>query len=416
MQLEAMLDTALRRARAVDPFDTVCIAVSGGGDSMALLHMAADWGRANDCAVTALTVDHGLRDASAGEAAMVARTCAGLGVAHDTLVWTRPETLSQNNLPAAARAARYDLIAGHVNANGPVLLAHTRDDVAETFLMRLARGSGVDGLARMKADWQDRGQRWLRPFLEVERAALRDWLSKRGIAWVEDPTNEDQSYERARVRAGLRDLGIDSTRIADTSARLASAREVLRRFAQDAARDICRTCAGDVIFDWSKWAGLPEETRFRLFAHALRWITSATYRPRQSSVVQALDELDNAGTTTLAGCLITLKKDEVRVTREYAAVRDLRVPLGEVWDGRWRLAPAKSLHDKGLEVAALGPEGLGQRPDWRDTGLPRTTLLSTPALWRGDTLVAAPLAGQLENASAELVHPWGDFFASLLSH
>ncbi len=122
------------------------IAVSGGSDSLALLHLMVEWGRAP---LRCVTVDHRLRDASAEEAAQVAEICAALGIAHDTLTWDGWD--GQGNLAAEARRARYALLADWAVTHGltGIALGHTQDDIAETLLMRLARRAGVDGLAAM---------------------------------------------------------------------------------------------------------------------------------------------------------------------------------------------------------------------------------------------------------------------------
>lgn len=421
MTTEARLDDALRKARERDPFDRLCVAVSGGGDSMALLHMAAHWARREGIGIRAVTVDHRLRDASTGEAETVAATCAALGLPHDTLVWEGGGGELPGNLPAAARGARYDLIAARIaetegEAACPVLLAHTSDDVAETFLMRMARGSGVDGLARMRDDWRDRGQRWLRPLLDTSRAELRGWLTGQGIDWIDDPTNDDMRYDRARMRAGLADLGIDTDRIAETARRMASAREVLRKHAFEKAQGICRIEAGDVLIDLPGLGRLPTETEYRLLAHALRWVSTATYRPRQGSLVAAIEEIAESGKTTLSGCLLTRHGDVLRITREFEKVRDQRASPTQTWDGRWRIVPPEGQDMKGLELRCLGPNGLKSVTDWRALGLPRDTLLVSPALWRGDEIVAAPLAEPAAGWVAELHHPWGEFFTTILSH
>ena len=179
------------------------VAVSGGSDSLALLHLLHDWQSAGGPAVRAATVDHGLRAGAAAEAAEVARICAGLGVAHKTLAWRDWD--GAGNLPDRARRARYALLAEWARGHGiaDIAVGHTEDDLAETFVMRLARGAGVDGLAAMRDRWREAGVTFHRPLLALRRDHLRDLLRARGVAWVEDPTNSDAGYERVRTRAAL---------------------------------------------------------------------------------------------------------------------------------------------------------------------------------------------------------------------
>ncbi|WP_114967069.1 tRNA lysidine(34) synthetase TilS, partial [Alkalilacustris brevis] len=179
------------------------VAVSGGGDSVALLLLVADWAAARGVRLRAVTVDHGLREGAAQEAEAVARLCAELGIGHDILRWQGWD--GQGNLQDAARRARQGLIAGWARDHGlaAVALGHTRDDQAETVLMRLARGAGVDGLSGMAPLRLAVGLAWLRPLLDVGRAELRALLRARGVPWAEDPSNEDARFQRVRARRAL---------------------------------------------------------------------------------------------------------------------------------------------------------------------------------------------------------------------
>ena len=150
--------------------EKVALAVSGGSDSMALLHLALRHARAGGPALHVLTVDHGLREGSAGEAAAVASFCAGQGVPHETLHWHRAPG-DTGNLSNDAREGRYTLMARACAARGigTLLTGHTLDDQAETVLMRLGRGSGVDGLAAMRPVTRLWGLRLVRPLLDRSR-------------------------------------------------------------------------------------------------------------------------------------------------------------------------------------------------------------------------------------------------------
>lgn len=183
----------------------VAIAVSGGSDSTALLHLVAAAAKTMASAprLVALTVDHGLRPESQTEAVAVGRQCARLGVEHRILRWTgdKPAT----GLQAAARLARHSLLAAAATEAGArtVLTGHTRDDQAETVIMRLRRGGGR-GVAGMGSQTLFRNSVWfLRPLLWVRRADLRDYLRSDGIDWSDDPSNENDAFERVRLRHEL---------------------------------------------------------------------------------------------------------------------------------------------------------------------------------------------------------------------
>ena len=197
----------------------IVLAVSGGPDSMALMWLAARWRRAlaRGPRLIAVTVDHGLRPEAAREARDVKRLARTLDLPHRTLRWTgaKPKT----GLPAAARAARYRLLAQAARASGAthILTAHTRDDQAETLLMRMLRGSGIAGLAAMARETERDGVWLARPLLDVPKSQLVATLGKAKIAFADDPTNSDTSFTRPRLRAlmpALAEEGGDSRNLA----------------------------------------------------------------------------------------------------------------------------------------------------------------------------------------------------------
>jgi tRNA(Ile)-lysidine synthase len=280
-----------------------------------------------------------------------------------------------------------------------VALGHTLDDQAETVLMRLARGSGVDGLAGMAEEREQGGIRWVRPLLGLRREALRDFLRAEGRVWVDDPTNDDQRYDRVKARRAievLAPLGVDAEGLVDTAWRLGLARAALEEYAARAAREVAREEGGDVVFARPGFDLLPQETQLRLWSDAIRHVGGGVYRPRMDGLLGALADLQTARRRTLQGTILTRGKGEWRVTREWAAVRNACAHVGEVWDGRWLVeGPAG-------EVRALGA-AVDLVPDWRGAGLPRQTLMATPAVWREGTLVAAPVAGYGDGWTARIV-------------
>ena len=191
---DAALLQAARNAFLPETPARIGIAVSGGGDSMALLHLMHRRAVEGGPPVAAVTVDHGLRPESAAEAAGVAAFCAARGIPHQTLRWQGPS--ETGNLMDQARRARLRLIAAWAQgAGGPgighVVLGHTADDQAESFLMNLGRAAGIDGLSGMRPAWHEQGIHWARPLLGHSRAALRDYLRRHGLPWVDDPSNDN---------------------------------------------------------------------------------------------------------------------------------------------------------------------------------------------------------------------------------
>ena len=391
------------------------LAVSGGGDSVALLHLAVEAG----LRVEVATVDHGLRPEAAGECAAVAAACAGLGVAHEVLCWRWDGV---GNLQDAARRGRLALLADWAARRGlaAVALGHTQDDVAETFLMRLARDAGVDGLAAMAARREVGGTVFLRPMLGIGRGALRAWLLARGVEWAEDASNEDARYARVRARravAAMADAGVGATEIAALAERMAEVRAALEAVTTEAAARVARLDRGDVILDAAGLAALSVEVRRRLVLAAVMWIGSAEYGPRGAELERFLRAVAEGRAATLAGVRMTVAQGRLRLTREARAVAGLEGPVGAVWDGRWRVSgPESNGLAEGVAVRALGERGLTACPDWRGAGMPRASLLAAPAVWRDGVLVAAPLAGMGEGWTVVCETPKGVLAAAPLSH
>ncbi|MDO9335816.1 MAG: tRNA lysidine(34) synthetase TilS [Caulobacter sp.] len=183
----------------------LAVALSGGSDSLALLHLVSGWARLNGRSILALTVDHGLQADSAGWADRCAAMAAERGRGHRILTWTgdKPKT----GLPAAARAARHALLADAAREAGAtvLLMGHTASDLGESAAMRAA-GSTVPDAREWGPSpvWPEgRDVFILRPLLGLKRGELQDWLAARGATWIDDPANLDLRYARARARAGM---------------------------------------------------------------------------------------------------------------------------------------------------------------------------------------------------------------------
>src|SRR5882757_3016177 len=219
----------------------IVLAVSGGPDSIALMWLAARWRRAlaRGPRLVAVTVDHGLRPEAAAEAREVKRLARSLDLPHRTLRWTGPKP--RTGLPAAARAARYRLLAQAARASDAthILTAHTRDDQAETLMMRMLRGSGIAGLAAMARTSEREGVWLARPLLDISKSQLVATLHKAKVGFADDPTNRDVNYTRPRLRALMPALaaeGGDTRNLARLASRLARANAALEVLVDGAER------------------------------------------------------------------------------------------------------------------------------------------------------------------------------------
>ena len=398
---------------------TVGVAASGGGDSTALLVIAERWARVRGRALAAATVDHGLRAESAEEAAGVAALCVRLKIPHQTLR-TGDLRGAGGNLAAAAREARFALLGDWARGQGlsAVLLGHTLDDQAETVLMRLARGSGTEGLSAMQPALRRSGMLWLRPLLGVRREALRGVLRAERIDWVEDPTNDDAGYDRVKARQALAvlvPLGIDAEGLARTAWHLQRQRRVLERAMDDlASRARCVGALGEVRLDLAAMAEDEPDTALRLLADTLVRISGAAYRPRFRALSAILGGMlsGTGAAAALSGCLIRCAEGVALICREPDACEAMQ-PLqqGEmVWDRRWRVTTTGAWPAT-AGLGALGEHGLAALRAGADSGnwsapeswasAPRLVRLTAPAIWHGDgadspELLAAPLAGYLD--------------------
>lgn len=349
------------------PFETapaLAVAVSGGPDSLALALLAKSWTDERGGTLVALTVDHGLRPESAAEARQVGRWLGARGIGHRILRWCGPKPGA--GLQAEARAARYALMTGWCRARGVLhlLLGHQREDQAETVLMRLERGSGLDGLAAMPRLAERDGVRLLRPLLAVPRARLIALLEAAGQPFIEDPSNLNPAFARVRLRAALSVLeshGFGADLFAGLAHRLGVARQVaeLER-ARLLARAVRLEPAGYAVLAPAPLEAASDAQVAELFGSVIMTIGGMAYPPAP----EALDRLVRAWRAralgrgrTLGGCRIVPARARLLVCREATACRpSLPLLAGEVrWDGRFA-ATVKGPARVGYTLS-LGPLG-----------------------------------------------------------
>jgi tRNA(Ile)-lysidine synthase len=309
----------------------IVLAISGGPDSVALMWLVARWRRAfaRGPRLIAVTVDHGLRAEAAREARDVKRLAKSLDLPHQTLRWTG--TKPRTGLPAAARAARYRLLAQAARKHGAthVLTAHTRDDQAETLLMRMLRGSGIAGLAAMARESERNGVRLARPLLDISKSRLIATLNKAKIGFADDPTNRDTGFTRPRLRAimpVLAEEGGDARNLARLAARLARANAAVEVLTDGAARylalrdrDASHAGFDANAFDAIAFAAIPEEIRLRLLKRAIDRVghEGPAELGKVETLLAALDRAVAAGRPklkqTLAGAVIGVVGGRIRV-------------------------------------------------------------------------------------------------------
>lgn len=415
------------------------VAVSGGSDSTALLILLkAHLDRVRHAVpLLAVTVDHGLRPASAAEALAVARLCARLGVAHRSVAWTGAKPHA--GIAAAARAARYRLLAAAARAAGigMVLTGHTADDQAETVAMRRARdpaqgGRGLAGMApaTLYDSHAGDGGVWIvRPLLGARRAALRALLRDSGVEWIDDPTNADPAHERPRVRAALGGGGLDlpalgaqalcaGTARAELGARAATlvaglaSRPLpgLVRLEPDFARVDDRAAAVYALRILLATVGgtpfLPDEARAAALMERLAGVSSLRVTPLRDTPLR----------DTLSRAVVDARRGSVFLHRE---ARGLPAPLPAaqcgLWDGRRLITFGDG--DGGAVIAPAGEAHAARLVKKAAPGVPeslaRAALGAEPALWRdGRCLGIGGEAGAGGLAVEPVAAPWALFLPS----
>jgi tRNA(Ile)-lysidine synthase len=398
-------DALMARLGPFERRPALAIGVSGGADSLALALLAAAWAKRRGGTATALTVDHGLRPEAAAEARQVARWLAARGIAHRRLAWRGAKP--RRNIQAAARSARYALLTDWCRRRGVLhlALAHHVDDQAETLLLRLGRGSGLDGLAAMAPVAELAEVRLLRPLLDLPRARLVATLDARGQPWIEDPSNLDTGYARVRVRAlapALAAEGLTAERLAATAGRLGRARAALESaVAALLVRAAALDPAGHCRLDPAALSAAPDEIALRALGRVLMTVGGRAYSPRLDGLDRLLAAIragSLGGGRTLAGCRVVPRGAVLIVCREAAEIADaawLRAGERRTWDGRFDIACGKAAGRLGL--GALGGRGWGElvrrHPAAQHMGLPVVVRPSLPALRRAGRLVAVPAAG-----------------------
>ena len=378
----------------------LAVAVSGGADSMALVRLAAALARHHKVRLTALTVDHGLRPESAAEARKVGMWMRGLGIAHHILLWTGPKPSS--GIQATARLARYGLLCKwcrdhHVET---MLVGHHRDDQAETYLMRLGRGSGPHGLAAMPVEMTRDGVRIVRPLLAVPKSRLVATCSALGQDWIEDPSNQNPFYGRARARKRLA-ANRDGAAIAEMTRVYGLARAArVRKVGDLLDRAATEYAEGYVRLSRRMLADAPRRVAEAALARTLCRVSGAVHGPRTTSLRALLRALVNPRprTRSLHRCLIIADTDtatDLLVCRESRNLPSQALRPGDelLWDRRFRVALDARTPVENATVGALAVDGWSQIRAGCPQSMPSQIRDVLPALWRGGQVISAPLLG-----------------------
>lgn len=312
---------------------TVGVGVSGGADSLCLAVLLNNWGQKHGIKIVGLTINHNLRDEAAEEANWVACQMKKLNIEHHILTYNGPKPTTR--IEEKARDIRYNLLQEFCNKNNIqyICLAHHSDDQSETFFARLARGSGIDGLCSINPIAQRGNLTLIRPFLNTNKEDILNTLKSKKISWVEDPMNQDTTFERVRWRLELKNLwriGLTKTGILLSTKRLQRAKEALNFYTDLFFKTHVKIDErGFAKIAISEFEQIPMEIRLRVFAKTLDTIG-------QSETPLSMESLENALSNfkkcfTLAHCHIISYRKHIFIAKEHARQEPLKNIPAKKW-------------------------------------------------------------------------------------
>lgn len=398
-------DQHMKRFQPFEKAPHIAVGVSGGADSLALAILLSEWSLANGGRMTALIVDHGLREESAAEASAVSRQLFELNIENVILTWSSSNIKS--GIQAHARSGRYGLMEDWCRKSGVLHLAiaHHADDQAETFLMRLQKGSGPDGLSGIPRSRELTHCRIIRPLLDTRKEALISYLRAMDITWVEDPSNADQKFARSQVRETVQSKQLDVAGIVLSADRYARAREAAEvACAEWLARHGDLRPSGYLRMNKRAFFRTPDDVRLRILSRAATVIGGKTYPPAIHSVERLDESLERGRSSTVSAALFDVHGDEVIVCRENRNLPEpMRLSMPSTrWDGRFQIDIEPEVHRvKVLAFRCIAKEESDgfDLPKWF-SNLPYRVRPSFPVFRLGDEILfTKPNSGEKERIS-----------------
>ncbi|WP_341760200.1 tRNA lysidine(34) synthetase TilS [Candidatus Endowatersipora endosymbiont of Watersipora subatra] len=315
----------------VSSYKKIIAAVSGGSDSIALMFLLHEWLNQSPTGphVNIVTIDHGLRKQSSQEVRWVRQTSLSLGFKHYTKIW---ENENKQKSAHSARSARYELLiqqAREVKAS-IILLGHTRNDQAETILMRSLRvnnQSGTLGLSGMSSKSSYEEISLYRPLLNYDRIDIRNYLKTQSQGWIDDPTNENRNYERVRARQALSTSShFPSVKMIARFAELNNKTRLWmnRKICPFLEKNVWKTKSDSLIFSNSQ--SLPLAILVNCFSILIQLAGDQNYRPPERKVIAVAKSYKQGEKRkfSVGRCLITIRNSEVKFEFEHR--RQLKVP------------------------------------------------------------------------------------------
>ena len=384
----------------------IAIAVSGGVDSMVLMNLAKESDFLNDKNVFILVVDHGLRAESKQEAKFVKNEAKKLGFPTRILKWkgSKPNKRIQEE----ARNKRYSLLINFCRENNinNLYLAHHLDDQIETFLFRMFRGSGLQGLTSFSSSYERNGLTLIRPLIDTPKSELISYARRKKINWVEDPSNKNQKYDRVKLRKVLPLIykeGFDKKVFLKSVKKLRLANQALDQITKEfVLQYVIINKNISVFIKQELFLTAPEDVQLRVLQNTIRIFSGERYySPNYLKILNLMNWARNdndISAKTLGGTIFRKRKGGLILYKEVKKLNEIKpIKLSKskyrAWDNRFLIKINKSV--KG-EISYLGNEGvkilkskkiLGKKGF---NGIPLTALYSIPAMWDGKRLISAP--------------------------
>ncbi len=391
-------ERAFHTALPLPPDLQLAVAVSGGADSMALLILLADYATRHNITLHALTIDHRLREASRHEAATVGKWCATMSIAHTILDWQHEPIAS--GMPEKAREARYRLMTAWCLKHGirHLATAHQADDQTETFLMRLLRGSGMEGLAGTLPFSIRQGVFLCRPLLSFHKSRLEETLRQHGQPWIDDPSNRNTSYTRNAFRHMLRHVDeAQLTRISHLTNFFYELRIILDNNVTKSV-NYCFSSdeAGYGTLDARRFMEQPAELKPRIATHLCTLISGDATPPRSEKIDRLVATLQHPNANqkiTLHGVVFRYQQQSgawllTREIKHLAPPRPLE-PWPLLWDGRFIITPVAG-RVEACRISALGNAYLAHAKALAASPIPKSAWPTLPAIFHLEECIAIP--------------------------
>ncbi|WP_420549730.1 tRNA lysidine(34) synthetase TilS [Curvivirga sp.] len=389
----------------------IAVACSGGADSMALCHMLHRWCQNYGVQLTALIVDHGLRSESADEARLTHSRLQGLGI--ESFILSDPNSAIHGNIQSRARDLRYNLMLDWCKTHQVthLCLGHHKDDQAETFLLRLARGSGPSGLSAMKKIEKRQELTILRPLLSCSKEELVSYLRDLKLDWVEDPSNQLDKFDRVKFRKLsplLSDAGLTSDRLSKTATVMADTQDAIDWATKQALYDSMKIYdVGCYTVEKACLMNLPKAITLRALSLMISSASGHIYPPELSMLEQVYQNFNKVDYgATCFGAQLHSRGDVLWIGREISKIDATK---RNDWDGRFKIDGLPH----GFLVRPIGDAGwkswcIEQKKTKKDCIYPAFVRNGVPALYKEETFVR-PLFPLFEEDRLENHEIWSNF-------